>query len=353
LVTQTADILREELKYYQKALPCERFLADQFKVSRPTLRAALAVLRREGLIRVTPGQSSKIISQPHTATSRSSSKVVGILAVRPMHQWPTWEIYFVGELRRHLQQAGYQLEVHVDGRLRWKRPQSILKNLVRQYPACCWLLNSQGLPVQRWFADQLLPSILLGTCYAQVHLPSIDINFRAVTRHAVGLLLGMKHRRIALLIRQSNLAGDLESEKGFREAFCHANHLNTLPSVVCHNQTIEDIQNRLNSLMYSKTPPTGIIVSHCIDALTTLTCLTRMGFRIPGSISLISRDDDGFLANAVPKMTRYIFDWDDYTRKVFRMITCLTSTHRLPSSKVWIMPKVLKGETIAMRRQSS
>lgn len=347
LITQAADILREELKTGGEFLPSERFLADQLKVSRPTLRAALAMLRRAKLIRVIPGQGSRIVHQPQAGATNHSSKIVGILSTEPTHLLPSTEIFVIGELRRHLHQLGYQLEVFVDGRLRWRRPQSILKNLVRQHPVCGWLLETQRLPVQRWFADQRLPSIVLGTCYENIHLSSIDVDFRAVTRHATGLLLRLGHRRIILLIRQSGLAGDMESERGFLEAFQSTAHAGVLPSVVYHNQTVEIIQDRLNSLFYSKNLPTAIIVSHSHDALTTLTCLTRMGFRIPKDVSLISRDDADFLAHVVPAMTRYIFNWGNFSRKVFRMITQITSTGQLTSQNVRMMPQFFKGETLA------
>ncbi|MBI4026750.1 MAG: substrate-binding domain-containing protein [Verrucomicrobia bacterium] len=347
LITQTINILREDLKSCAEFLPSERFWADQLKVSRPTLRAALAALRREGLIRVIPGQGSRVVPQQRPIMPRSSSKVVGFLSATATHLLPTSERFFIGELRRHMQQAGYELQVFADGRLRWRRPQLILKNLVRQRSVCCWLLRMQRLPVQRWFADQQMPSIVVGSCYENIHLPSIDTDHRAVTRHAAGLLLGMGHQRITLLMRQWGLAGDLESEQGFREAFQTSAHSGAIPSVIYHNQTLEHIRNRLNSIFYSKNRPTAMIVSHSQDALTALTWLMHMGFHVPKDVAMISRSDDEFLSSTIPQLARYVSNWDDFARKLFHLVIRLISAGELTTQKVRMMPRCFKGETLA------
>lgn len=55
----------------------------------------------------------------------------------------------------------------------------------------------------------------------------------------VGVFLGLGHRRIALVIPRTGLAGDLASETGFKEAFRMSWHSDAVPAIVRHSLTVE------------------------------------------------------------------------------------------------------------------
>ena len=348
LIAQTTEILREELRSgkWRDHLPSERFLSDQLKISRPTLRLALAAMRREGLIKVVPGKGSRVNPAMVKQTKKADSSVVVALSTKPLHELPASEIYELGEMRRHLQETGYQLEFHSDARLKWAQPQRFLENLVRQTKACCWLLETQKDVVQKWFAKRGLPTIILGSTFPQTPLPSIDLDFHAVSRHAVGMLFGLGHRRIALFIPHTGLAGDLASEAGFREAFRVGKHPDAVPSIVHHNQSAEQIRNTLSSLMRSSHAPTAILVSHAEDALSVVMHLMNSGMRVPKQVSVISRVDAPFLNCSIPSMARYAVDWADFTRRASRMIVQRIETGSLTVRAVRLMSRFKEGKTL-------
>lgn len=68
-----ADSLRDKIQQAENGLlpgvllPPESQLAEQYEVSRPTIREALAILRDEGLIVTTAGQGSKVAHRPAPA----------------------------------------------------------------------------------------------------------------------------------------------------------------------------------------------------------------------------------------------------------------------------------------------
>lgn len=68
LYMQVAEILREKITRGEykvgELLPAERKLADTYQVGHDTIRDALAVLRREGLIVTRPGQGSLVPDHP-------------------------------------------------------------------------------------------------------------------------------------------------------------------------------------------------------------------------------------------------------------------------------------------------
>src|SRR5688572_21126130 len=100
LVSQTAGILRDQINAgaWAGALPGERELCTQLHVSRPTLRAALELLRREGWIDVSHGRRRQIRKNPKRSRLLVSKCVV-ILTPVPLHRMPPFVICWMDELR--------------------------------------------------------------------------------------------------------------------------------------------------------------------------------------------------------------------------------------------------------------
>lgn len=60
--------------------------------------------------------------------------------------------------------------------------------------------------------------MVLGSPFEGVPLPFVDIDRRAICRHAVGVLARLRHRRICYFSRTTDAAGDFLSEQGFEES---------------------------------------------------------------------------------------------------------------------------------------
>ncbi|MBI4024037.1 MAG: LacI family DNA-binding transcriptional regulator [Verrucomicrobia bacterium] len=348
LTGDVAALLREQLRAgaWQQFLPSGRTLADQLQVSRITLREALEILRREGRIRIAHGARTRITGAARTRTGLGSRRVT-VLSISPLHELPPYDIFLIGELRRYLHDAGYELDVHSNAHLKWTHPQSLLEQVVKQARVGVWILLTQGAIVQRWFAQRNLPAIILGSCHAGIRLPSFDLDYRAICRHAVGVCLRAGHRHIALAIPSSGLAGDLASELGFLEGFQGATHRAAAPVLLRHDGTLAGIRAALKPVVVSKNRPTAILVSHTRDFLTVLTCLLHAGIRVPGDVSLISREDDEFFAHIHPSVARYVASRAEYARRVARATVRLAAAGSLPPRSSLIMAQFQQGETLA------
>src|ERR1051325_2149864 len=303
VITQATDILRTELQKgrWPDYLPPDRSLCVLLHVSRPTLRVALAALHRERLIQICHGQRTRVTARSRKPRTIKSRQTVGFLSTESLSEMSQPQLLLVDELRRHLYREGYQLELHCDARLTWRRPQRFVQQIYEHNPAACWVLQSQGVNVQRWFQEHGLAAVVLGSCHRGIRLPSMDSDYRARYHHAIGLLLGMGHRRLALLMSQTCFAGDLAGEQGFCAAVQSTSHANLIAPVVRHNGTVEGIQRVLNALFQSRTPPTGILISHPRYLLTAMTYLAKLGLRVPEDVSLICMGDDEFLAHLVSR----------------------------------------------------
>ena len=82
-------------------------------------------------------------------------------------------------------------------------------------------------------------------------------------------------------------------------------------------------------------------------AVTAVGHLIRSGLRVPGDVSVISRDFVPFLRAQVPDIASYEVSHDLYASRLSRMVVELARTGTLPPTAKWIMPHFREGETIA------
>src|SRR5258707_73100 len=177
LSNEVVKVLREGLTagVWSEWLPGERSLCERLHVSRPTVRAALSELRREGLIDVVHGRRSRILRQEGTGQKRPPSKVVCMLSPVPLHSLRPFVMFLVDETREFMGEAGYRLEVETSPRYYTRRPHKALESLVQEKSIACWNLFRATPQMQSWFAERGLPVVINGSSHAGVELPSVDL----------------------------------------------------------------------------------------------------------------------------------------------------------------------------------
>jgi len=347
LAEQAAEALREALREgaWIGKLPGERELSRQLDVSRPTLRAALDLLRREGWLKTSPGRQ-RVIARRAGGKASPRSQIVGLLTPLPLQEVPPFALCWMDKLRELLARAGLQLEIHSGRRWYSRRPEKDLAALTQEAPAAAWLLFVANERMQRWFAESQLPGVVSGSSHPGVDLPSVDFDYRAVCRHAAGQFLQRGHRRIVLLMQASDTAGDRESEAGFREAFQTRAGAAATPAVVLHDGTPECIRQRLHALFARGPAPTAFLVARSMPALMTASELLRRGLRLPRDAAVIARDSDHFLEYFSPRLARYRADPEVHARRLARLVIKLARGGVCRQGSVRIMPDFFPGESL-------
>ncbi len=351
LSAQAADSLRKAIagNVWSDFLPSERRLCDLLKVSRPTVRSALNALAQERVIEIRHGRRIRLIS-PSKTSPAPHSRLVVLVSHFPLAQTTLTAFQGISEMRTHLAEHGFNTEVLVCPPRKSSVQCRKLERFIQQNRVFCCVLLSVSREVQAWFAHHSIPALVLGSCHADVKLPSLDVDYRAVCRHAVGVLRSKGHRRLAFIVPDSGAAGDLVSEEGFREGtVARPGSPGVEATVVRHPDGPANLGPRLDALLGSSNPPTALLVAKPAHTLAVILHLLRRGIKVPDTVSLIARDHDPLFENG---LSHYSFQVDSFAQRLSRLMLQMVGQGYLPPEPNLIFPRFISGGTVKTKPAS-
>ncbi len=352
LPAQVADALRQGIGQHawKEWLPGERALTETFQISRKTLRKALAQLQAEGLVKAEHGLGNRIIAPASdTETVRASEEsAVALLTPDPIEQMRLHTLLWINRLKSMLIENRVRLYAFDGHKFFSRQPANALEKLVAQQSVSCWILANSTKATQRWFCENKVPCVIAGSCHPGIDLPFVDLDHYALCRHAAGVLLAAGHRRVALLNERSGRAGDMESEAGFVAGVRESRRASAVPLVMYHDHSAASLSRVLNSLLNMSNPPTALLASNSASYLTVISVLAQRGLRVPGDISVVSRDDEPFLSFLLPAPSRYTSSPNAYAKKILKPLMQVLQGEAVSPRGTRIIPTYTKGASLAV-----
>ncbi|MEO6003707.1 MAG: substrate-binding domain-containing protein [Opitutus sp.] len=352
LIVQTQEVILDGIRSgrWQGRLPGERKLCKELQVSRWTLRGALTALARQQVIRIAHGQACTVVARGAGRTRRKASSSewhAGLIMPEPLWRLRPFVALWIDALRAWLQANGGELHLYDGPSYFGKNGDAALARLTKQAPHDCWSLLLSTHAMQLWFKERGLPVVAIGSTFEDVQLPSVDLAYRAVGRHAAGKLLAQGHEQIAWLSSNVTLAGVMECKRGFMEAFALPQHA-TAELIVCqHAGSAADICRVLDRLRRRTAPPTALYLQQSNALLTTLSHLAQLGLSIPRNVSLIVAEDEPYFRHIVPEIARYSSEPEAFAHRIGRFLKQAMQGTLSEGSEAHIMPTFIAGTTVA------
>lgn len=345
IAAQVASTLREEIaRGGGGPLPSERELTQRLQVSRRTIRKALEILRREGVVRTADRRS---VAVPARSGRSAGSKVVqvGLLLPEPLEHARPFTTLWINQLAALLQENGCRLEIISGQKYYGNRSGRTLANLVASHPMRCWVLARSNLPLQRWFHASGVPTVVAGTAHPGITLPSVDTDHLALGRHAAAQLLRHGHKHLGLFLEKFQHAGDAETTLGFKQALGNVAGVRE-PTISRVERMPEAVIAEVRRLLALRFPPTGLLLCNSFSYLTVQTYLMARGYRIPEDCSLLSQDEGPFLAHVYPAPARYVTNAKKFAAALNRAVKGALANDLPRDAKLRIIPDFVPGGSI-------
>lgn len=356
LTQQVANAIASNIErgVWTDQLPPERYLARSLQVSRRTLRSAIEILRSEKVLLTMPGLGSQITRASRPRAGRSARrKVVGLMMPESFAHMKPSTMVFIDELRTLLYTRGFQLEVHVGHRYYSNRPSSALVELTSKHPADGWILIYSNPINQGWFKAQKIPVVIAGTAHEKIDLPDVDVDMFAACRHAANLFIQKGHRRLALVVEDIDLPNEKKSENGFLEGARLLGKADVTTKTWRCPVGLQRIRNLAERLVRGgPDSASAVLVTNAHQYLALFSILTRMGVKIPGDISLISRNDEHFFQFLEPEPARYTCAPQTRAKAVLSALMRTIQGEHLPKRHFWLVPDFISGATVAAAKDS-
>lgn len=217
------------------------------------------------------------------------SRLIGVVLTEVAHVY--WSSMLAG-IEESARQFGYGVVISSAGNSAEAQNRYVSMFLKQKIDGL--LLNPAGVDqrtLQRWNGLPV-PVVMLDRTFPGLDLPLIAVDNAFGARLAVEHLLGLGHRRIAIVGWEAlNLSNRQERLQGYRDALTDAGiALEPRYERACA-ETWEDGVLETLSLFEATDPPTAVFSANAELSLQVLAALKQLGLRVPADVSVVGFDD--------------------------------------------------------------
>ena len=336
LYLQLARLLRKEIQGGKisplSSLPPERELAKIYGVDRRTIRNALSILQKEGLIERVQGKGTFVRER----RIGLKEKTIGMIIYDPeFSEYPGISTRIEG-IREILEPEGFFLQlIGIKEPLERGEVIPFLEEIAESCQYQGIILSAQEIPLEgiQIFHRHKIP--LVAMLYYEKDIPANVImgDRRGGIRKAVEYLIYLGHKKIGFLHGPSDLPGEIQMEEGYREAFSH----HSLPfssSWLKGSYLEEEVIKRMTQDLLED-GVSAVIATGDIRGLIVIKIARDRGLNIPEDLSLIVSGESEFSAYLIPSLTTINFPLKKIGKEAGRILL-----DSLKGRKNWVKTKV-------------
>lgn len=267
-----------------KILPSERQLTEQFKVSRITIRRAIAELRREGLVYCIPGKGTFA----REAGPRPTSRMLAVLSLFDVYQ-----DHFAGEVFSAMQTEAHRLGFHLTfGKLdRDDHSRQMMERLAKTHGVDGYLVLG-GVPddLLAMLRRYQLPMVLIDHALRDNTVSAVLSDNLGGADEMTRYLISQGHRRIAHLTKPvPSISFSLRQagwEKALKDSGITPSRSWVWDLTSIHDPSGEDLRQRL-----AQEKPTAIFCANDSLALHLMWLMKVLNLTAPADLSVAGFDD--------------------------------------------------------------
>jgi len=147
------------------------------------------------------------------------------------------------------------------------------------------------------------PIVAIDPHTGQSELPTIDSDNLRGGQLATAHLLGLGHRRIAMLSGRPDLESSRLREQGYRQAMVAAGVPVSEDLVLVGGYDAQASADCTRTLLTSTQPPTAIFAANDVSAIAAIQAAVGLGLRVPADLSVVGFDNIPESALCAPPLT--------------------------------------------------
>jgi LacI family transcriptional regulator len=147
------------------------------------------------------------------------------------------------------------------------------------------------------------PIVAIDPHTGQSELPTIDSDNLRGGQLATAHLLGLGHRRIAMLSGRPDLESSRLREQGYRQAMAAAGVPVSEDLVLVGGYDAQASTECTRTLLTSAQPPTAIFAANDVSAIAAIQAAVGLGLRVPADLSVVGFDNIPESALCAPPLT--------------------------------------------------
>lgn len=286
LAEQVAQALRDGLRQgrWHGTVPGRNRLAADLGVNHKTVKVALAILEREGLL------ESRGTGRKRSIVRDAPTPPVALRFMVLAYEKSNIHLDYMVEIMNRLQAAGHWAGFATKTLGDLGMDVNRIASFVMKTEADAWVVMAGRRDVLEWFASQPVPAFALFGSASKISIASTAPEKTSALMELVDGLVGLGHKRIVMLSREERrmpTPGAIEMKYLARlEAHGIPTGSYNLPD---WGNDPASLAQSLDSL-FRHTPPTALIADDTLIFPAIIQQLARMGLSAPQHVSLACTD---------------------------------------------------------------